>query len=219
MSTVDRTPIEFFLDPICPWAWLTSRWVLEVAAVRPLDVRWKAISLLMINEGRDYATEFPEGYPELHAAGLAMLRLVIAARSLEGGEAAGRLYTELGTRVHVGSRYAEARAQDRTFFEEALTAAGLPGSLADAASSVALDEVIRAESELALGRAGREVGTPVLTFDPGTDTEASFFGPVISRVPRGPGAVELWDAVMLLARTPGFCELKRSIREWPQMAS
>ncbi len=211
--------VELHIDPICPWAWVTSRWVLEVATVRRLEVRWKAISLLMINEGRDYATEFPEGYPELHAAGLAMLRMVIAARSLEGDDAAGRLYTELGTRVHIDSRYTAARAQDRTLFEEALGAAGLPTTLADAASSVALDEVIRAESESALSRAGREVGTPVLTFDPGTDTEASFFGPVISRVPRGTAAAELWDAVVLLARTAGFCELKRSIREWPQPAS
>lgn len=212
------TTLEVFLDPICPWAWLTSRWVLDVADARPIQVQWKAISLRMINEGRDYATEFPEGYPELHAAGLAMLRMVIAAREAHGNDAAGRLYTELGTRVHVESRYAEARAQDRAFFEEALAAAGLPRSLADAAWATDLDEIIRAESETALARAGRQVGTPVLTFDPETEAAASFFGPVISRIPRGPAAVDLWDAVVILARTPGFCELKRSIRERPQMS-
>jgi hypothetical protein len=201
--------IELFFDPICPWAWVTSRWVQEVADRRGFAVDWRFIALRFVNEERDYA-QFPPMYGELHAAGLAMLRLAAAAREVGGGEAVGRFYTELGGRVHRERRYGEARDQDRALFEESLVAAGLPADLADAAGDDRRDDVIRAETRVALARAGDDIGTPVVTFDPGRPSEGSFFGPVVDHIPRGDAALALYDAVVALARTPGFLELKRA---------
>jgi hypothetical protein len=201
--------IELFFDPICPWAWVTSRWVQEVADRRDLAVEWRFIALRFVNEERDYS-QFPPMYGELHAAGLAMLRLAAAAREVGGGEAVGRLYAELGRRVHRDRRYAEARDRDRALFEEALTAAGLSPALADAADEDGRDDVIREETRVALARAGDDIGTPVVTFDPGRPSEGSFFGPVIDHVPVGDEALALYDTVVALARTPGFLELKRA---------
>jgi hypothetical protein len=201
--------IDFFFDPICPWAWATSRWIDDVAVRRGLAVDWRFIALRFVNEERDYG-QFPPMYGELHAAGLAMLRVAAAAREAGGGEAVGRLYAELGRRIHHERRYAEARAQDRAFVQEALAAAGLASELADAAGSAARDDVIRAETRVALARAGQDLGTPVVTFDPGRPSEASFFGPVIDHIPEGDDALALYDTVVTLARTPGFLELKRA---------
>jgi hypothetical protein len=201
--------IELFFDPICPWAWATSRWVDEVARQRGLAVDWRFIALRFVNEQRDYA-QFPPMYGELHAAGLAMLRVAAAARAHGGGEAVAALYTALGTRIHHDRRYTEARHQDRALLDEALTAAGLPTALADAATSDVHDDEIRAETRVALERAGEDLGTPVVTFDPGRPSEGSFFGPVIDRIPRGEEALALYDTVVALARTPGFLELKRA---------
>ena len=201
--------IELFFDPICPWAWVTSRWVQEVADRRGLAVEWRFIALRFVNEDRDYS-QFPPMYGELHAAGLAMLRLAAAAHEVGGGEAVGRLYAALGERVHRDRRYREASAQDRALFEEALSAAGLSTDLADAAGDDRRDDVIRADTRVALARAGDDIGTPVVTFDPGRPTEGSFFGPVVDRIPRGDEALALFDTVVALARTPGFLELKRA---------
>jgi 2-hydroxychromene-2-carboxylate isomerase len=201
--------IELFFDPICPWAWVTSRWVQEVADRRGLAVDWRFIALRFVNEERDYA-QFPPMYGELHAAGLALLRVAAAARAHGGGEAVGACYAALGTRIHRDRRYTEAREQDRALIEEALAAAGLPAHLADAATSDAHDDEIRAETRIALERAGDDIGTPVVTFDQGRPSEGSFFGPVVDRIPRGEEALALYDTVVALARTPGFLELKRA---------
>jgi 2-hydroxychromene-2-carboxylate isomerase len=207
--------IEFFWDPVCPWAWLTSRWVVEVAALRSLEVEWRFICLRMVNAGRDYATEFRPGHERGHTRGLELLRVAAAVDAAHGPAAVGALYTELGRAFHVEHRAAEFDDPARTSTRTALEAAGLPSSLADAAGDSAWDERVAADTQTALARTGKDVGTPIITFGP--PDGPSFFGPVISRVPRGADAERLWDAVETLARQPGFSELKRSHRERPQL--
>jgi hypothetical protein len=206
---------EFFFDPICPWAWITSRWTVEVAEQRGLDIDWRFICLRIVNEAKDYGKDFPEGYVNAHGGGQKMLRIAAATREAHGNDAVGRLYTELGTRLHNERRSAAVREGDLSLIGEAVTAAGLDPSLATAQDDDRFDALLREETEMALGRTGRDVGTPILTFAPGTEREATFFGPVISRIPRGDEAVQLWEAVELLARFKGMSELKRSLRERP----
>lgn len=209
--------VEFFWDPMCPFAWITSRWVVEVGGQRPLDVRWQPISLAMINEA-SYGDDEVAGRRQAHAMGLSLLRVAAAVDAAHGNEAVGRLYTELGAALHLsGDRDARMQARPRSIAEGALQRCGLPAALADAVDDESWDPAIRASSEAALGRAGRDLGTPILTFGP--PDGPSFFGPVISVVPRGPQALELWDAVETLAHHPSFAELKRSLREAPQVAS
>lgn len=212
----DDAHLEFFFDPICPFAWITSRWVNEVAVLKHYDVRWRFISLAVINEGKDYGAEFPPGYPALHGLGRDLLRVCAAARVAHGEPAVAALYTAIGERLHPGGVSAAIWRGEPVpdgLVVEVLAASGLPESLADAADDDAWDSVLREESAIALRRTGRDVGTPILTFDPGTDRESSFFGPVISNIPRGDDAVRLWDAVRTLAATKGFAELKRSLRD------
>ncbi len=207
--------VEFFFDPVCPWAWMTSRFTVEVARLRDLSVDWKFICLSMVNEEK----EMPEAARQVHEAGRSMLRIAAAARQESGNEAVGRLYTELGTRLHnEGRSRSEIREGVFDLIGEAVAAAGLPSGLEDAADDAGRDATVRAETELALGRTGPDVGTPILTFDPGTADEASIFGPVISRLPRGEDALRLWDATVLLARAPAFYELKRTNRERPDFS-
>ncbi|MDA8261521.1 MAG: DsbA family protein [Actinomycetota bacterium] len=201
--------VDFFFDPVCPWAWITSRWVEEVAQVRGLDVGWRFISLRIVNEARDYEKDFPPGYPEIHGLGLRLLRVAAAARTEGGNAAVGRLYGALGRIIHSERRRPEAGRPE--VVAEALERAGLPVSLSDALDDHAYDTVVREETGLALERAGREVGTPIITFGP--PNGPSFFGPVIARLPQGPEAVELWEAVERLAHFRGFAELKRSLRD------
>ena len=205
--------VDFFFDPICPWAWITSRWAVEVARLRNLDIDWRFISLRMVNEHRDYETEFPEGYPEIHGLGLRLLRVAAAAREEGGNDAVGALYSEFGRIIHSERRRPEAGQPE--VVEGALLKAGLPSGLVAALDSTDFDAVIREETELALERAGREVGTPIITFGP--PDGPSFFGPVIARLPTGQEAVELWEAVERLARFRGFAELKRSLRDTLQV--
>lgn len=216
-----RNDLEFFFDPVCPFAWITSRWVKEVANQRPLDVEWRFISLAILNEETDYST-FPPSYPDLHRLGTTLLRVAAAARTsatdrgVDGNELVDRLYTAAGTRLHNGGVSFAAFGGEplpTDLLAEIVADAGLDPSLVAAADDEHLDAVLRAETEIALGRTGRDVGTPILTFAPGTDDECSLFGPVISSIPRGEKALELWDAVVTLARTPGFAEFKRSLRD------
>jgi 2-hydroxychromene-2-carboxylate isomerase len=207
--------VEFFFDPICPWAWITSRFTEEVARQRELTVDWKFICLRMVNEERDYDREFPPGYVNAHRAGQQMLRIAAAARADGGNEAVGALYTAFGEQLHTAGRSAEIRDGDPAVVSEAVEIAGLPPALTAAADDESLDAVVRDETDLALSRTGKDVGTPIITFSPATEGEASFFGPVIARIPRGEEALRIWDAVELLARTPGFAELKRSARSRP----
>lgn len=196
MSDTVRTPVDFWFDPRCPWAWITSRWILEVEKLRPIEVRWHVMSLSVLNEERDV----PEGYRRMLDEAWGPVRVCIAAREKYGPEVLGRLYTELGTRVHD-----RKTPQSRELIEDALEAAGLDRSLADAADSGDYDAALRASHKDGMDRVGYEVGTPVISVE-----GASFFGPVISPIPRGEDAARLWDGVRLVAGTDGFFELKRS---------
>ncbi len=209
--------IEFFWDPVCPFAWITSRWVEKVSAQTDHTVEWRFISLRLLNKHKDYATEFPPGYEQGHTAGLRMLRVAAAVRDDLGPGPLGGLVTAYGESYWdrpPGSGMRD-RLSTHDHAVEVLAAAGLPTGYATALDDTAWDEVLDAETELALGRTGRDVGTPIITFRP--PDGLSFFGPVISRVPSDEDAVPLWDAVTTLASFPGFAEMKRSMREVPQL--
>ena len=207
--------MEFFFDPVCPWAWITSRWVTEVAELRSLDVEWRLIALRIVNEDKDYERDFRPGYAETHGLGLRLLRTAAAIRAAAGPEPVAGWYSAVGARIHVDGDAPSLRTRDGVAAE--LAALGLPADLADAADDEAWDPPVRADTEAALERVGKGVGTPIITFGP--PDGPSFFGPVISRVPRGDEALALWDAVEAVARVPGFAELKRSLRERPQVDS
>ena len=211
--------LHFWFDPVCPFAWLTSRWVRSVAEQREYAVEWRLISLRLLNAHVDYDAQFPPEYEAGHTAGLRLLRVVHRVREEHGREAVGPLYTALGTRVF--DRTPEEAAQDpggpgrHQFAAAALAEVGLSAALADALDDESRDAALRTETEEALSLTGKDVGTPVLHFRP--PDGVAFFGPVISRVPAPAEAVELWDHVVALAGFPGFAELKRSLRETPQL--
>jgi 2-hydroxychromene-2-carboxylate isomerase len=210
--------IEFFWDPICPFAWITSRWVASVAEQTGYRVDWRFISLRLINKHRDYVNDFPPGYEFGHTAGLRMLRVAAAIRHELGREVLDRVVEAFG-RSHWDRPHADPlgdRLSSREHVVGVLAAAELPERFADALDDDRWDALLDAESELALSRTGRDVGTPIITFHP--PDGLSFFGPVISRVPEAHEAVPLWDAVVRLASFPGFAEIKRSLRERPQLA-
>ena len=212
--------LRFWFDPVCPFAWLTSRWVHEVVAERGYEVEWRLVSLRLLNADVDYDTHFPVGYEAGHGAGLRLLRVCAAARDAHGPEPLGALYTALGTRIWdaepVDDPMAhQARLASTDTVTAALAEAGLPGGLAGALDDERWDADVQADTDLALSLTGRDVGTPIIQVDPPDGT--GFFGPVVSRVPRGQEAVELWDHVVGLARFPGFAELKRSLREQPRL--
>jgi 2-hydroxychromene-2-carboxylate isomerase len=209
--------IEFFWDPVCPFAWITSRWVEQVASQRDYKVDWRFISLRLLNKDKDYAVEFPPEYEQGHTAGLRMLRVAAAVRHDLGREPLGALVDAYGRSYWDKPRGSGMRARLGTIehAEEVLAAAGLPLHYAAALDDTAWDAMLDDETELALSRTGRDVGTPIITFKP--PTGVSFFGPVISRIPDDADAVRLWDAVTTLAEFPGFAEMKRSLRESPQL--
>jgi hypothetical protein len=213
-NTVD---VEFFWDPVCPWAWLTSRWVEEVAAQRDLRVDWRFISLRLLNGAKDYETDFPPGYVAGHTTGLKLLRVAAAVRAAEGPGPMGALYTTFGGDIHVHHRRQELTDHWEEGFPDYLRSVGVAEQYVGAANDERWDEVLQAETDEALSRTGQDVGTPIITFYSGSEP-TSFFGPVISRVPRGAEALRLWDAVWELASFPGLAELKRSLRERPQLA-
>jgi hypothetical protein len=199
----EKTVADFWFDPICPWAWLTSRWMLEVEKVRPVEVRWHVMSLAVLNEPR--LDEIPEQYRELIATAWAPVRVCIAAEQKYGSEVLGPLYTALGTRIH-------NRGQERTpqVLTEALEEAGLPAGLADAGESTEYDEALRASHKEGIDLVGQDVGTPVIAV-PGADgSPIAFFGPVVTPAPKGEAAAKLWDGTLMVASTPGFYEIKRT---------
>ncbi len=210
--------IDFFFDPICPWAWITSRFTVEVAQQRALSVDWKFICLRIVNEQKDYERDFPQGYVNAHGAGRRMLRIAAAAREQGGNDTVAELYSAFGERLHTGGRSPEIREGDYSVIADAVGAVGLPSELLRAGDDEGYDVVLREETELALSRTGKDVGTPIVTLAPSTDREVSFFGPVIARIPRGEEALRIWDAFELLARSPGFAELKRSARDRPNFS-
>ena len=197
MAEQQPTDVDFWFDPLCPWAWIASRWIKEVEQVRPVAVRWHVMSLAMLNENN---TELPEQYREFMKTAWGPVRICVAAEEKFGPEVLGPLYTALGTRFHN-----EKAERDRATYEAALAEAGLPLELADAADSTEYDEALRASHSGGIDRVGYEVGTPIISV-----LGTSIFGPVVSPIPRGEAAAKLWDGVLLVAGTDGFFELKRS---------
>ena len=212
--------ISFWFDPVCPFAWITSQWIRTVAAQRDYAVDWRFISLRLINAHVDYAAHFPAGYEDGHTSGLRLLRVAARARAEHGPQAVGPLYQAFSSEIFDSAQAATLTPQmrgSREFTEPLLAKAGLPTGLADALGDTSRDAEIQAETDQALSLTGRDVGTPIIQFQP--PDGIAFFGPVISRLPAYQDAVRLWDHVTALAAFPGFAELKRSLRERPQLAS
>jgi len=215
--------VRFYFDPVCPFAWLTSKWVRIVADRRGYAVDWRFISLRMLNADVDYAAHFPPRYEQGHTAGLRLLRVAAAARAAHGAGVIGPLYERMGAHNFDQAPDRSLYLPDRDYrgtagyVEPMLVEAGLPTSLSGALDDASLDAIIRAETDEALALAGKDVGTPILQFGP--PDGMAFFGPVISRLPDGDDAERLWDHVVGLASFGGFAELKRSLREPPQLRS
>ncbi len=200
----ERDTADFWFDPVCPWAWMTSRWMLEVTAVRPVDVRWHVMSLSVLNEGRD----LPENYRALMTAAWQPVRVVAAASAEYGPDVVLPLYTAIGTRFHPGGRGDAAEYPE--VFAEALAEVGLKAELAEAAHSTDHDHLLRAGTAEAIALVGDDVGTPVISVN-----GVAFFGPVVTPAPKGELAARLWDGAVAMASVPGFYELKRSRTQGP----
>ncbi|MFF3526987.1 DsbA family protein [Streptomyces rubiginosohelvolus] len=204
-----KTPVDFWFDPLCPWAWMTSRWMLEVEKVRDVEVRWHVMSLAVLNE--DKLDELPEEYRDmLENQAWGPVRVVIAAQQLHGDDVVGPLYTALGTRFHNNGE-----GPTREAVAAALKDVGLPEDLAEYADKDTYDTQLRASHQEGIDKVGQEVGTPVIAV-PGADGEqVAFFGPVVTPAPKGEEAAKLWDGTLLVASIPGFYEIKRTRTQGP----
>jgi 2-hydroxychromene-2-carboxylate isomerase len=211
------TDIHFYFDPVCPFAWMTSKWVRQVTAERDYTVDWRFISLRMINAAVDYDSHFPPGYEAGHTAGLKLLRVAARVRADYGRDRVGSLYEAIGTQVFDTEPDERQDRGSRTFLEPILAHLGLPAALAGALDDSSFDAELQRETDEALALTGKDVGTPIIHFQP--PDGVAFFGPVISRLPDEADATRLWDHVVGLAGFPGFAELKRSLRERPQLRS
>ena len=195
--TKTKTTADFWFDPICPWAWIASRWMLEVEQVRPVETKWHVMSLAVLNDGR----ELPEKYLDMMKRVWAPVRVVTAAQQQHGDEVVGKLYTAMGTRIHD-----QDRSDDYiSVIVEALAECGLPAELIEAADSTDFDAALKKSHHEGMDPVGMDVGTQVIHVN-----ETAFFGPVVSPIPRGEAAGKLWDGVVLVSGTDGFFELKRT---------
>jgi protein-disulfide isomerase-like protein with CxxC motif len=200
----DRKKAGFWFDPICPWAWMTSRWIREVEQVRDVDVEFHVMSLAYLNSGRD---DLPDSYRDLLQRAWAPVRVVIAAEEQHGNQVVLPLYEALGRRIHNEGRGTEDLP---SVIREALAEVGLPAELAAAADSTSYDEALKKSHHAGMDQVGMDVGTPVISVE-----GVAFFGPVVTPAPKGEAAGRLWDGVVLVAGTEGFYELKRTRTQGP----
>jgi 2-hydroxychromene-2-carboxylate isomerase len=196
-----KAPVEMWFDPICPWAWLTSRWLMEVVKVRDVEVTWSVMSLSVLNEQRELSPE----YRAMMDSSWGPVRVIIAAARAHGPTVVKPLYDAMGTRIHLGGE-----RDYRKVIAPALKEVGLPADLLRFADSNEVDDDLRASHERAIGLVGDEVGTPVICV-----AGVAFFGPVVTPAPKGEAAGKLWDGCVLVAGTPGFFELKRTRTQDP----
>ncbi|HET6653993.1 MAG TPA: DsbA family protein [Nocardioides sp.] len=195
-KSADRTPVDFWFDPLCPWAWISSRWLLEVEKVRRIRPSFHVMSLAYLNQDKD----IPDEYRKMLESAWGPVRVAVAAAQVEGDEILLPLYNALGRRIHL-----EGRSIDRALVEESLQEVGLPVALADAMDSTDYDEDLKKSHHAGMDQVGEDVGTPVISVD-----GVAFFGPVVTPAPKGEAAGRLWDGVLMVAGTPGFFELKRT---------
>ncbi len=202
LSAAPAVPVvDFWFDPACPWAWMTSRWMDEVARVRDVDVRWHVMSLAVLNEGRDLPAAYRAGMDGAWAA----VRVIVAASELHGEKFIKPLYDAMGTRRHPGGRTDLA-----AILAESLEEVGLPAELGEHATTMRFDDELRASHAAGISLVGEDVGTPVVAID-----GIGFFGPVITPAPKGEVAGRLFDGLVLMTGVPGFYELKRTRTQGP----